>query len=48
VSLCADCHTQASQAYHRIGKRAFERLHRIRFTAIGGESWRDWKEQRAA
>jgi len=27
VPLCADCHTQAPGAYHRIGKRALERTH---------------------
>jgi hypothetical protein len=27
VPLCSNCHTQAAEAYHRIGKRAFEALH---------------------
>ena len=29
VPLCPDCHTQGPGAYHRIGKRAFERAHQI-------------------
>jgi len=27
VPLCAECHTRGPLAYHRIGKRAFERVH---------------------
>jgi hypothetical protein len=30
VPLCSDCHTQAPGAYHRVGKRAFERSQSIR------------------
>jgi hypothetical protein len=31
VPLCSNCHTLASGAYHRIGKRAFERAHGLCF-----------------
>src|SRR4051794_5052024 len=34
VPLCADCHTHAPGAYHRIGKRAFEEQHGLSFAAI--------------
>jgi hypothetical protein len=30
VPLCADCHTLGAGAYHRVGKRAFERRHRLK------------------
>jgi len=33
VPLCSNCHTQAPGAYHRIGKRAFERTHGVCFAA---------------
>jgi hypothetical protein len=33
VPLCYNCHTQAPSAYHRIGKRAFERVHDVCFAA---------------
>lgn len=29
VPLCGDCHRSGPQAYHRIGRRQFERVHRI-------------------
>jgi len=48
VSLCSECHTRGSLAYHRIGKRAFERLHGVRFAALACELLRAWNEQRAA
>src|ERR1035438_9919881 len=35
-SLCSDCHTRASGAYHRIGKRAFEQRHGLCFAPEGG------------
>ena len=31
VPLCSKCHTQAPGAYHRIGKRMFERVHGVCF-----------------
>jgi len=48
VTLCFDCHTRGSLAYHHIGKRAFERSQSIRFAAIAGELRREWKAQRAS
>jgi hypothetical protein len=38
VPLCSDCHTHGSLAYHRIGKRAFERVHSVRFPYHIGHS----------
>ena len=34
VPLCADCHTQAPGAFHRIGKRAFEERNGLSFTRM--------------
>jgi hypothetical protein len=34
--------------YHRIGKRAFERVHAVRFPSIAARLRREWKLQRAA
>ena len=48
VPLCSDCHTRGPLAYHRIGKRAFERVHVLRFASIAGLLCREWKQQRAA
>jgi len=48
VPLCSDCHTRSPLAYHRIGKRAFERVHGVRFAALACELLRAWKERRAA
>ncbi len=36
VPLCADCHTQAPDAYHRVGKRAFERKHGVMRICVSG------------
>lgn len=41
VPLCSDCHTLAPDAYHRIGKRAFERTHRLCFSSIVSQLNRD-------
>jgi hypothetical protein len=43
VPLCADCHTQAQGAYHRIGKRDFERRHGICFACIVTRLNRLWE-----
>jgi len=48
VPLCADCHTRGPLAYHRIGKRAFERVHALRFASIAAQLRREWKARRAA
>jgi hypothetical protein len=42
VPLCTDCHTQAPGAYHRIGKRAFEQLHRISFAEVVSQLNQEW------
>jgi hypothetical protein len=34
VPLCGDCHTAGPSAYHRVGKRAFERRHGLKFKTI--------------
>ena len=43
VPLCADCHTRGPLAYHRIGKRAFGRVHGVRFASVAAELRRAWK-----
>jgi hypothetical protein len=48
VPLCPDCHTQAPGSYHRVGKRAFEKLAGVRFAQIAAALRRDWEAQRAA
>src|SRR5450631_1524837 len=48
VPLCADCHTQAPGAYHRIGKRAFEERHGLRFAAVVDRLQRERREQKVA
>ena len=45
VPLCTDCHTQAPGAYHRIGKRAFERAHGISFAELAKRLTREWCEK---
>jgi len=42
VPLCPDCHTRGPLSYHRIGKRAFERVHGIRFASIAARLRREW------
>jgi hypothetical protein len=42
VPLCADCHTQAPGAYHRIGKRAFEQRHGFSFAKVVSQLNQDW------
>ena len=48
VPLCSDCHTRGPLAYHLIGKRAFERVHNVRFASIAARLRKEWKQQRAA
>jgi hypothetical protein len=47
-SLCSDCHTRASGAYHRIGKRAFEQRHGLCFARVVERLQREWQEKQAA
>jgi hypothetical protein len=42
VPLCSDCHTQAPGAYHRVGKRAFERRHGLSLAHIVTGLNRGW------
>ena len=41
--LCADCHTQASDAYHRAGKGTFERRHGLSFAGAVARLNREWQ-----
>jgi hypothetical protein len=43
IPLCADCHTQAPGAYHRVGKWAFERRHGVSLAAIVVRLNREWQ-----
>jgi hypothetical protein len=43
VPLCGDCHTQAPGAYHRVGKRAFEREHGLCCAKIVARLHREWQ-----
>jgi hypothetical protein len=47
VPLCSDCHTRGPLAYHRIGKRAFERVHDIRFASTAARLRREWLRKAA-
>lgn len=45
VPLCADCHTQAPGAYHRVGKRAFEREHGLCFADVVARLRQEWSRK---
>lgn len=47
IPLCPDCHTRGPLAYHRIGKRAFERVHGLRCARAVAELRRAWRERAA-
>jgi len=34
ITVCPDCHTRGPLAYYRIGKRAFERVFRLRCGSV--------------
>lgn len=34
VPLCSDCHTQAPDSYHRVGKAAFEVCRNVKFAEL--------------
>ena len=42
VPLCANCHTQAERAYHRIGKAVFEESNDICFAALVARLQNEW------
>jgi len=44
VPLCRDCHTQGRGAYHRVGKRIFERAHGLDFAAEVRRLNAKWQE----
>lgn len=48
VPLCAECHRTGPLAYHVIGKRAFERVHGVRFASVRAALRREWRARRAA
>ncbi len=43
VPLCADCHTQAAGAYHRVGKRAFERARGLCLADVVARLQQEWR-----
>jgi hypothetical protein len=45
VPLCPGCHTQAPGAYHRVGKRAFERARGLCFAASVAQLHREWQRK---
>lgn len=45
VPLCPACHTQASSAYHRIGKREFERLNKLSIPDLVARLQREWRRK---
>lgn len=45
VPLCADCHRQAPGAYHRLGRRAFERKNSLCFADVVSRLQREWRRQ---
>jgi len=42
VPLCSNCHTQAPNAYHRIGREAFEAAHDLNFKELVKRLNRIW------
>ncbi len=46
VPLCWICHTGGKSAYHRIGRRAFERTHGIALAELVGELNRLWQSRK--
>jgi hypothetical protein len=45
VPLCRDCHTLASGAYHRIGKKAFEEARRLCLAEVSAQLGREWQRK---
>ena len=43
VPLCPDCHTQAPQAYHRVGKRVFEERRGLSFVRTVARLNLEWQ-----
>jgi hypothetical protein len=47
VPLCWTCHTGGRSAYHRIGRRAFERINGITFEELVSELNRLWQRHKS-
>ena len=45
VPLCGNCHTRATGAYHRIGKRAFEEQHGLSFVRSVEQLNEEWRQR---
>ena len=45
VPLCPDCHTRAPGAYHRVGKREFERSNKLCFPDLVARLQREWRRK---
>jgi hypothetical protein len=45
VPLCSDCHTRGPLAYHRIGKRAFERSQGLCLAPLVARLQWDWRRK---
>ena len=48
IPLCSECHTRGPLAYHRIGKRAFERLNALPCASVARALLRAWRARWAA
>lgn len=46
IPLCADCHTQRADSYHRIagGRRGFERRYRLKLAALVRRLNAEWRK----
>jgi hypothetical protein len=47
IPLCADCHTRGPRAYHRLGRAAFERAHRLDCAAVAERLHAEWRRRAA-
>jgi hypothetical protein len=49
IPLCADCHTQRADSYHRIagGRRGFERRYRLNLVRLVARLNAEWRERAA-
>ena len=48
VPLCRKCHIEGSGAYHRVGKRAFERAHQLLLAELVKQLNDEWDKNREA
>ena len=47
IPLCAVCHRTGPQAYHRLGRAAFERAHRVSCRRVVMRLQAEWRERAA-